>query len=125
MRDAWSHGLKRVGLNGIVGQGTHARVAQEPWDGVSALLSRTGTERQEKSNRPGVERSERAVRAMTWGNSLQRTLPSKGARRRTTSLEGEDDRDTELARHLNQARTNSGTGEEKTGRQSSNPGAPH
>src|SRR5437762_6543754 len=60
MRAAESHGLKRIGLTGIVGQGTHARVAQEPWDGVSTLLSLTGTERQEKSSRPGVERSERA-----------------------------------------------------------------
>ena len=49
MRDASSHGLKRIGLNGIVGQGTHARVAQEPWDGVSMPLSqidRNGTARE-------------------------------------------------------------------------------
>src|SRR4051812_15088443 len=57
-------------------------------DEVSALLSRTGTERQEKSSRPGVERSERAVGAATWGNPLQGTPPSKGARRRTDPQEG-------------------------------------
>lgn len=48
---------------------------------------------------------------MTWGNPLQGTLPSKGARRRTESLEGTDDRVTELAGHLNQARANSEAGE--------------
>src|SRR5207244_6368067 len=81
------------------------------WDGVSAHLSRTGTERQDKSSRPGVERSERAIGAVTWGNLLQGTLPSKGARRRTESLEGTDDRVTELAGHLTQARANSEAGE--------------
>src|SRR5215470_10812290 len=102
--------------DGIAEWGTYARVAQEPWDGVSALLSRTGTELQEKSSGPGVERSERAVGAVTWGNPLQGTPRSKGARRRTDSLEGEDDRVTELAGHLNQARTNSEAGEGDPGR---------
>lgn len=98
MRD---RGAERRGLNRIPhrDRGTgHVRKGRPgTWDGVSALLSRTGTERQEKSSRPGVERSERAVRAMTWGNPLQGTPPSKGARRRTDSLEGTDDRVTELA----------------------------
>jgi hypothetical protein len=40
-----------------------------------------GTIRQGTLSRSGVERSERAVGAMTWGNPLQGTLPSKGARR--------------------------------------------
>lgn len=51
------------------------------WDGVSAL--RGSAERYGKGqlSRSGVERSERAVGAKTWGNPFQGTLPSKGARR--------------------------------------------
>src|SRR5215813_9744841 len=39
--------------DGIVERGMYARAAQEPWDGVSALLSRTGTEQQEQSKLAG------------------------------------------------------------------------
>jgi hypothetical protein len=65
---------ERRGLNhtttGIVEQGMYARVTQEPWDGVSTL--RGNAERYGKGtpSRSGVERSERAVGAMTWGNLL-------------------------------------------------------
>jgi len=48
MRVAESHGLNRIGLTGIVGQGTHVRVAQEPWDGVSTLRGRNDTARDTK-----------------------------------------------------------------------------
>src|SRR5262249_13538781 len=92
---------------------------------LGAPVVRTGTERQEKSSRLGVERSERAVGAETWGNPLQGTPPSKGARRRTDSLEGEDDRGTELAGRLNQARADSETGEGETRRQLADAGASH
>jgi hypothetical protein len=64
----------------------YARVAKEP--GMVSALCASRTIRQGRLSRSGVERSERAVRAKTWGNLLQGTLPSKGARRRTDSLEG-------------------------------------
>lgn len=84
MRDRESRAPRSQSLppTGIVERGMYARAIQEP--GMESRRScAAGTERQEKSSRPGGERSERAVRAMTWGNPLQGTLPSKGARRRT------------------------------------------
>src|SRR5262249_22057976 len=107
--------------NGACTQGSSRNLG---WS-LGAPVVRTGTERQGKSSRPGAERSERAVGAVTWGNPLQGTLPSKGARRRTDSLEGEDDRGTELAGHLNQARADSETGEGETRRQLADAGASH
>jgi len=103
----------------------YVRVAQEPaMESRRSAAARNDTARV-KLSRSGVERSERAIGAVTWGNLLtgdpaeQRSVPTNRL------VGGKDDRGTELARRLNQTRTNSETGEGKAGGQTVDAGPLH
>ena len=71
----------------------------------------------------------REVGARSTSDDVGEPAPGDPAEQRSaprnSTLEGEDDRDIELAGHLNQARTNSETGEGDPERQPDNVGAPH
>src|SRR5512140_2752411 len=110
---------------GIEERGVYARVAQEPgMESRRSAATRNDTARV-KLSRSGVERSERAVGAVTWGNLITGNPAEQRSAPTNRLVGGKDDRGTELAGRLNQTRTNSKTGEGQTGGQAVDAGPPH